>query len=85
MSGVHDWWRGARTSLPGPARRSTGRRGEHAVAGGPLLLGCYHPSRQNTSTRRLTAAMLDDVLCRAHELARTAPRPDAEAGRRCCR
>lgn len=60
-------------------------RGDHAVAGGPVLLGCYHPSRQNTSTRRLTAAMLDDVLCRAHELARTAPRPEAEAGRRCCR
>lgn len=41
---------------------------ENATADGPLLLGCYHPSPQNAATRRLTPAMLDDVLRRAREL-----------------
>ena len=40
---------------------------------GPALLGCYHPSQQNTFTGRLTGDMLDDVLRRARELAGLAP------------
>jgi uracil-DNA glycosylase len=37
-------------------------------AGPLILLGCYHPSQQNTFTGVLTPEMLDEVLSRAREL-----------------
>jgi uracil-DNA glycosylase family 4 len=38
------------------------------AAGAAILLGCYHPSQQNTFTGVLTPEMLDTVLLRAREL-----------------
>jgi uracil-DNA glycosylase family 4 len=37
-------------------------------AGGPLVLASYHPSQQNTSTGRLTAAMLADIFHEARRI-----------------
>jgi uracil-DNA glycosylase len=43
---------------------------EIRYAGAPVtLIGCYHPSQQNTFTGRVTAQMLDDVFTRARSLA----------------
>ena len=34
----------------------------HELPDGQTLIGCYHPSRQNTNTGKLTAEMMDDVF-----------------------
>ena len=56
---------GAQAPRPRPA---FGHAAVHD-AGGRVLLGCFHPSQQNTFTGKLTAEMMDGVLARARELA----------------
>jgi uracil-DNA glycosylase family 4 len=63
-------WDAALRAL-GPRLRPRPRfaHGAEVEVAGRVLLGCYHPSQQNTFTGRLTEAMLDAVLARARELA----------------
>lgn len=57
----------AAAGYPGlPARRPVfGHGAEVELGNGVRVLGCYHPSQQNTFTGRLTPSMVDEVLQRA--------------------
>ncbi|HXQ88959.1 MAG TPA: uracil-DNA glycosylase [Solirubrobacterales bacterium] len=51
-----------------PRPRPKFGHGAEAQVGRWRLLGCYHPSQQNTFTGRLTVEMTDAVLARARDL-----------------
>jgi uracil-DNA glycosylase family 4 len=42
----------------------------HELPNGQTLIGCYHPSRQNTNTGKLTPPMMDEVFTLAHRALR---------------
>ena len=72
-------WDAALRLTPVPVAAPGGRRaprprfghGNEVARGRHQIIGCYHPSQQNTFTGRLTEAMIDDVLARARQLARS--------------
>lgn len=45
-----------------------GHSSEAVLPNGQILIGCYHPSRQNTNTGRLTARMMADVFRKARKV-----------------
>ena len=53
---------------PTPRPRPRFGHGAEASVGHRILLGCYHPSQQNTFTGKLTRPMIDGVMRRAREL-----------------
>jgi uracil-DNA glycosylase len=60
-----------------PRPRPKFGHGAEWAEGDRVLLGCFHPSQQNTFTGKLTPPMIDAVFTRARELAGHEPAPDA--------
>jgi len=56
--------RGDRFPVPKPKFA----HGVEVPAGAVTVIGCYHPSQQNTFTGRLTEAMIDAVFLRARQM-----------------
>ncbi len=49
-------------------RPAFGHAVQHRLPNGQTLIGCYHPSRQNTNTGKLTPQMMDTVLGKVKKL-----------------
>ena len=68
--GAFAWDAALRLTGPPPRPKPKfGHGAEHSSEGGPVLLGCFHVSQQNTFTGKLTEPMTDAILERAKELA----------------
>jgi len=74
------WREVARSGHAVPSPRPPFGHGTEVTADGLLVIGCYHPSQQNTFTGRVTAAMLDQVLLRARDHAGIAGHNPARQG-----
>jgi uracil-DNA glycosylase len=66
--GAFAWDQALRHLGPVHPKPRFGHAAEASLPSGRVLLGSYHVSQQNTSTRRLTEAMLDGVFWRARKL-----------------
>ena len=62
-----------------PAAKPRFGHGAETTVGPYALLGCFHPSQQNTFTGKLTPQMADDVMRRCRDLA-ARPRPSSDPG-----
>ena len=63
------WRELARSGRPVPRPRPAFGHGVEVKVGRLVIIGCYHPSQQNTFTGRLTEEMIDAVFGNARELA----------------
>jgi uracil-DNA glycosylase len=66
--GAYAWAAALRIFTPRPRPMPRFGHGAEAQVGAVTLLGCYHPSQQNTFTGKLTEPMIDAVFARAREL-----------------
>ena len=70
------WWRVvAGKGIVVKPRPAFGHGVVHRVAGSPIVIGSYHPSRQNTNTGRLTASMMEAVFRKAATFLTPHPSP----------
>jgi uracil-DNA glycosylase family 4 len=68
LLGAHGERSGDGVSIAALRPRPRFGHGAELAAGRYTMLGCFHPSQQNTFTGKLTAPMIDAVLVRAREL-----------------